>query len=46
MSSIGNPQDSTIFNICQVAALPVDANALKNATGADPVLSKVLAYVR
>ena len=46
MSSIGNPQDPTIFNICKVATLPVDANALKNATCADPVLSKVLAYVR
>ena len=41
-----SPRSRAIFNICQVAALPVDANALKNATRANPVLSKVLAYVR
>ena len=48
LSSIGpgNPQDPAIFNICQVAALLVNANALQVATHADPVLSKALVYVR
>ena len=43
LSLIGNPQDPAIFNICQVAALLVNANALQ---AADPVLSKVLVYIR
>ena len=46
LSLIGNPQDPAIFNICQVAALLVNANALQAATHADPVLSKALVYVR
>ena len=45
-SSMGNPQDPAIFNICQVDALPVDASALQSATRADPILSKILSYVK
>ena len=44
-SSMGNP-DPAIFNICQVDALPVDASTLQAAIRADPILSKVLSYVR
>ena len=43
---MGNPQDPAIFNICQVDALPIDASTLQAAIHTDPILSKVLSYVR
>ena len=43
---MGNPPDPAIFNICQVAALPVTSSELQTATRADPILGNVLFYVR
>ena len=45
-SPVGNPPDPAIFNICQVDALPVTSSELQTATRADPILGKVLSYVR
>ena len=43
---MGNPPDLVIFNVAQVEALPVTAHELQAATRADPILGKVLNYVR
>ena len=45
-SPVGNPPDPAICNICQVDALPVTSSELQTATRADPILGKVLSYVR
>ena len=45
-SPVGNPPDPAIFNICQVDAPPVTSSELQTATHADPILGKVLSYVR
>ena len=45
-SPVGNPPDPAIFNICQVDALPVTASDLQTATHTDPILGKVLTYVK
>ena len=41
-TAVGNPTDPTVFNLAQIAALPVDSTALVTATEADQVLSQVL----
>jgi len=41
-----NPDESTVFNIAQLDALPIQTAELASATVADPVLSKVLKNVR
>ena len=41
-----NPTDPTVFNLAQIAALPVDSTALVTATKADQVLSQVLKALR
>ena len=43
---MGNPLDPTVFNISQVETLPITASELQAATCADPILGKVLNYVR
>ena len=45
-SPIGNPPDPMIFNVSQVDALPVTVKKLQTATCNDPILGKVLNYVR
>ena len=42
-SPVGNPPDP---NICQVDAPPVTASELQIATHADPILGKLLTYVK
>ena len=39
-------QESTVFSIAQIDALPVTAKQLKAATRQDSVLSKVLPYTK
>ena len=46
LTPVGNPPDPAIFNIAQVDALPVSSTQLQSATRADPILGKVLSYVR
>ena len=41
-----NFTDIRVFNISQMEALPVTTNNLRAATGSDPVLSKVIRYLR
>ena len=41
-----NPDESTVFNIAQLDALPIQTAELASAKVADPVLSKVLKNVR
>ena len=36
----------SVFNLMQIASLPVDAETLRRATGEDRVLSRVLTYVQ
>ena len=43
-SSIGNYDDATVINICQVEALSIHAAQLMAATRSDLLLSKVLQY--
>ena len=48
---IKEPEDNstvvaTIFNLGQIDLLPVDADQLRRATAADPVLSKVVLYTQ
>ena len=45
-SAIGNYEDASLFNICQVEALPIHAAQLMAATRSDLLLSKVLQYAR
>ena len=45
-TAVGNPTDPTVFNLAQIAALPVDSTALITATEADQVLSQVLKALR
>ena len=45
-TAVGNPTDPTVFNLAQIAALPVDSTALVTATEADQVLSQVLKVLR
>ena len=42
----GNPADPTVFNIAQLQVLPISAADLMAATRSDPILSKVLRYLR
>ena len=42
----GNPADPTVFNITQLQVLPISAADLMAATRSDPILSKVLRYLR
>ena len=44
--AVGNPEDPTIFNLTQISSLPVKASDIANATRKDPLLSKVLVYMR
>ena len=43
---IGNPCNSTVFNLKQLESLPVTAQAVSSAMRTDPVLSKLLRYLR
>ena len=43
---IGNPCDSTVFNLKQLESLPVTAQAVSSAMRTDPVLSQLLRYLR
>lgn len=45
-SAVGNPEDSTVFNLMQLEALPVHASEVAGATCKDPILSKVLVCMR
>ena len=45
-STLGNYEDTTVFNIAQVDALPVHASQVMTATRTDPLLSKVMRYAR
>ena len=38
--------EPAIFNVSQLESLPVTSQHLKTATRTDPVLSKVVSYVR
>ena len=44
--AVENHSDPQIFNISQMEALPVTTSQLRAATGSDPILSKVLRYLR
>ena len=44
--TIGNPLDPTVFNIAQLQVLPISAADLMAVTRSDPILSKVLRYLR
>ena len=41
-----NSPDAGIFNLSQMEALPVTTSQLKTATHTDPILSKVIPYLR
>ena len=43
---IGQPCESSIYNVCQVEYLPVTVAQLHKATRHDPVLCKVLSYTK
>ena len=45
-STLGNYEDTTVFNIAQVDALPVHASQVTTATRTDPLLSKVMRHAR
>ena len=38
--------EPNVFNICQIESLPLASGQLKQATGTDPILSKVLMFTR
>lgn len=44
--AVGNPEDPTMINLMQIASLPVRASDIAKATCKDPILSKVLGYLR
>ena len=46
VSSVGNYEDATVFNMAQVDSLPVQASQVMAATRLDPLLTKVLRYAR
>ena len=43
---MGNPEDSTVVNLMQISSVPVLTSDGAIATHKDPVLSKVLVYLR
>ena len=43
---VGNSPEPTVFNLRQIAVLPVDAAQLASATRHDPTLSRVLRYTQ
>ena len=45
-TTIGDPEDTTVFNVMQIQALPISAAEIATATWKDPVLSKVLVCLR
>ena len=45
-TAVGNPEDSTVVNLMQISSVPVLASDVAIATRKDPVLSKVLVYLR
>ena len=45
-TAVGNPEDTTVFNVKQIQALPISAADVATATRKDPVLSKVLVCLR
>ena len=45
-TAVGNPEDSTVVNLMQISFVPVLASDVAIATRKDPVLSKVLVYLR
>ena len=45
-SSEGNAPDPTVFNLMQIASLPVRAQEVAEATRSDPMLNKLLGFIR
>ena len=45
-TAIGSPEDPTIFNMRQISSLPVQASDIARATRSDPVLSKVVMFLK
>ena len=45
-TTVGNPEDITVFNVMQIQALPISAADIATATQKDLVLSKVLVCLR
>ena len=43
---VGETKTVTIFNLTQIQALPVTYNQVQAATRRDPILSKIVNYVR
>ena len=43
---MGNTEDPTIFDVAQLDALPVQASVVASSTRSDPLLSKILAWLR
>ena len=43
---VGNPEDPSVFNVSQIAILPIQAAEVAKATCADPVLGKLLICLR
>ena len=44
--AVGETKTVTIFNLAQIQALPVTCNQIQTATRCDPILSKIVDYVR
>ena len=45
-TAVGNPEDPAVSNMMQISSLPVHAADVARATCKDPVLSKVLLFMR
>ena len=46
LKPVGNTEDPTIFDVAQLDALPVQASVVASSTCSDPLLSKILAWLR
>ena len=46
LQAVGNPEDPAVFNMMQISSLPVHAADVARATWKDPVLSKVMLFMR
>ena len=44
--TVGNPEDPSVFNVAQIAVLPIQAAEVAKATCTDPVLGKLLICLR
>lgn len=45
-STVGNPVDTSVFNMKQIETLPVHASEVAEATRKDPILSKVMGFMK